>query len=72
MGSGSVELGWRDLRPGTVGKWEDTGSRLDFFSIFYFQFFCYLLYKSGRILGQGWIYFLLNFLIFQLLMLYLI
>ena len=24
---GSVELGWRDLRPGTVGKWEDTGSR---------------------------------------------
>ena len=27
VGSGSVELGWRDLRPGTVGKWEDTGSR---------------------------------------------
>ena len=37
------------------------------FSIFYFQFFCYLLYKSGRILGQGWIYFLLNSFIFQLL-----
>ena len=32
MDSGSVELGWRDLRPGTVGKWEDTGSRLDLFS----------------------------------------
>jgi len=29
VGSGSVELGWRDLRPGTVGKWEDTGSRWD-------------------------------------------
>lgn len=25
----SVELGWRDLRPGMVGKWEDTGSRWD-------------------------------------------
>ena len=35
MGSGSVELGWRDLRPGTVGKWEDTGSRLDFFNFLF-------------------------------------
>ena len=38
VGSGSVELGWRDLRPGTVGKWEDTGSRYVFIVLFYFQF----------------------------------
>ena len=60
MGSGSVELGWRDLRPGTVGKWEDTGSRLDFFQFFIFYFFviCYIK-VGGYWVKVGFVFFLI-------------
>ena len=60
VGSGSVELGWRDLRPGTVGKWEDTGSRcvivVFLFSIVLKSHFpCHLsLFNCHLPHGHGW------------------